>query len=168
MYAPKLLARSLLLLLHLTKIWMWVIPKHLTIIAVAGYFGLMYLLFGTIHVAQIKIGFGDNKWGYFFGFILPLALPMLIAFFSMFSQGASSSDNSLQRAIQFRNCQMRVKPPAEASNILKKTSLLDLIENSDSDVMLKAQRGFESQYGNSPPTRVFKDLMDEGTKNLPF
>lgn len=163
MYAPKLLAWSLLFLLHLIKIWIWVIPKNLTIIAIAGYFGLMYLLYGTIHVSEIKSDFGDNKWGYFFGFILPLALPMLIAFISMFSQGASSNGNSLQRAIQFRNSQMRNKTPIEASEVLKETSYLDALCKDDSDVFEKARRGFNAQYGNSPPTRVFEDIMDKET-----
>lgn len=142
--------------------WLWWIPTRLTLIAIAGYFGLMYVLFGSVHVYEIKEYFGGNKWGYLFGFNLPIGWPMLVSFISMMAQG-KGSETSLQRAIRFRNGQMRIKPPKEASKILKQTSMLDLIENSDSDVMESAKRGFEAEYRNSSPTKVFKDFMgDDG------
>lgn len=141
---------------------MWWIPTRLTVIAIAGYFGLMYLLFGSVLVSEIKEYFGDNKWGYLFGFILPSGLPMFTAFVSMMAQG-KSSETSLQKAIRFRNSQMRIKPPKEASNILKQTSILDVVENSDSDVMEKVKRGYEAEYGNSSVTNVFKRMMDDET-----
>lgn len=149
-------------LLWVIYLWMWWIPTRLTVIAIAGYFGMIYLLFGSILVSEIKEYFGDNKCGYLFGFILPFGFPMFLAFISMFAQG-KNSETSLQRAIRFRNGQMQIKPPKEASKILKQTSMLDLIENSDSDVMEKAKRGFESEYRNSSATNVFKRMMDDET-----
>lgn len=156
----EIFGRSILLLVHLFKIWIWVIPTRLTVLAIAVYFGLMYVLFGSVHVSEIKELLVGNKWGYFFGFILPFALPMFIAFISAFAQG-KGAETSLQQAIRFRNSQMRIKPPKDASRILQKTSILDLMVNSNSDVMEKAKRGYEAEYGNSSPTKVFKDLMDE-------
>jgi hypothetical protein len=152
--------RSILLLVHLLKIWIWVIPTCLTILAIAGHFGLMYLVFDSVHVNEIKEYFGDNKWGYLFGFILPLALPMFIAFISAFAQG-KGVESSLQQAMRFRNGQMRVKPPVEASKILRKTAFLDALNSEDSEVYEKARRGYDAQYGNSSPTKVYRDLMDD-------
>lgn len=143
-------------------LWFWLVPTCLTVVAIAIYFGLIYWIFDTVHVSEIMEYFGGNKWGYFFGFILPFSLPMFIAFISAFAQG-KRAETSLQQAIRFRNSQIRIKPPKEASNILKQTSMLDVIENSDSDVMEKVKRGFQAEYGNSSVTNVFKRMMDDET-----
>lgn len=128
--------------------------------AVAGYFGLMYLIFGTVDVWQIKAQFEGNYWGYFIGFILPFTLPTFIAFFSAFAETRDSSRNSLQEALRYRNGQMRIKPDKEASKILRRTAYLDMLQSGDSEVFEQARRGFNATYGNKPPTDIFKDLMD--------
>ncbi len=141
--------------------WLWWIPTRLTVIAIAGYFGFIYLLYDTIHVSEIKQIYGDKKWGYFFGFFLPFAFPMFLAFISALAHGKGSSGSSLFQAIKFRNGQMRIKPPIEASTILRKTAFLDALNSNVSDTYHKARRGYDAQYGNSSPTRVFKDLMKD-------
>jgi hypothetical protein len=103
------------------------------------YYGLIYWIFDTVHVTEIKEYFGDDKWGYLFGFLLPLALPIFIAFIAMMAHG-KNSETSLQQAIRFRNGQMRVKSPVEASKILRKTAFLDALNSEDSEVYEKARR----------------------------
>lgn len=143
-------------------LWFWLVPTCLTVVAIAIYFGLIYWIFDTVHISEIKEYFGYDKWGYLFGFILPLALPMFIAFIAMMAQG-KGAESSLQQAIRFRNGLMIVKPPVKASNILRKTAFLDALNSDDSEVYEKARRGYNAKYGNSSPTKVFNDLMDDKT-----
>lgn len=49
----------------------------------------------------------------------------------------------------------------DASEILKKTTYLDMLQKNDSDVFEKARRGFDATYGASSPTKAFRDLMDD-------
>lgn len=152
--------KTVRLIFWLVKLWIWVIPSRLTIIAIAGYFLLMLLLFGTVHVSEIKAMLSETA--YLFGFVMPFALPMFIAFISAFGLSKQASGrNSLEQAIKYRDGQMGVKPDVEASKILRKTAYLDMLNSHESEVFLSARRGFDAQYSTKSPTEVFKDLMND-------
>lgn len=156
------IGKTVRLVLLLAKFWLWTIPTRLNVIGIGLYFGLIYVIFGTVHVQEIKALLGNDTTAYLFGFIQPFALPMFVAFISAFALSRQASGkSSLEQALRFRNGQMSVKPDKEASRILRKTSYLDMLNSDDSDVFESARRGFSAQYGNKPPTKVFKDLMDE-------
>lgn len=162
MIVLRILGMNFMFLLHLMRLWLWVIPTRLTILAIGLHLVLMYSIFGTVHVQEIKNIFNKNETAYFFGFTLPFSFPMFLSFLSAFAfDKMRSNETSLEQAIRFRNGQMRVKPPIEASKILRKTAYLDVLNSDESDVYESARRGYDASYSHKPPTEIFKDLMKD-------
>ncbi len=141
---------------------MWWIPLHLTVIAVALQFLVIYLVFGTVHATDIKEQFEDNKTSYFFLFIVPFALPMVIAVMSCFAQGKiSSSFTTIDKALAYRAQRAKTLPAKKVFEIARKTSALDFLKSNDSDIAQKAKSGMEATYGHQPPNKIIEDFLKE-------
>lgn len=153
--------RVVRLILKIIYFWYWHIPTKFGMLAFIGYFLLIYIFFGAISVSEIKVILGKNDATFFICFWLPFAVPMLLSLGAIFGSSAGPKGKSLEDAIKFRNGQMNVSADKEASEILRKTSYLDMLNSNDSDVFKKARRGFDATYGASSPTKAFRDLMDD-------
>lgn len=153
--------RVVRLILKILYLWFWVIPIQFGMLAFICYFGLIYLLYGTISVSEIKMFLGKNDTTFFICYWLPFAVPMLLSLGAIFGSSLGSKSKSLEDAIIFRNGQMSKSSDKDASEILKKTTYLDMLQKNDSDVFEKARRGFDATYGASSPTKAFRDLMDD-------
>ncbi len=139
--------------------WMWWIPTKLTLLAITFHLVVINIIWGTIDVLEIKENFEDSRLNYLLFFILPFGFTMFLAFISALSQGALNNETSLNRAIRFRNAQMKNKTPKEAFNILISTSKLDVLKNADGEGYEKARRGFEAEQGNSSAAKVYRDFI---------
>lgn len=151
-------------LLYIPYMWYWMIPLRMGVIAFAGYFLMMFAIYGTISPTEIKLLLKDNGITMFWGYFIPFGIPTLLAFGAMFAAtGASNiapSPTALEDAIAYRNGQMSITTPQKAAEILNKTSNLDAMKvYGDMEVMKIAQQGFDAKYGASTPNRVFDDMM---------
>lgn len=146
------------ILFRILYLWYWFIPIHFGMLAFVLYFGIIYLLYGTLNMSEIEHILGKSEKLFFFCFWLPFGVPLLLSLGSIFGSpvGANSSHND---ALNFRNGQMSISSDKEASEILKETSYLDMLNSNNSEVFEKAKRGFEAKYGAKPPTEVFNDMM---------
>lgn len=143
-------------------VWQWWIPTRLTVIAVALQFLVMYFLFGTVHTSKVQDQFADNEASYLFFFIIPIAFPMIIAVMSCFAHGKmSNSLTSVERALAFRAQKASVLPDKKVFELVKKTSALDFLQNSNSEVAKRAKSGMEATYGNEPPNKIIEDFLKD-------
>lgn len=144
-------------------LWYWVIPIRFSVLAFAAYFGVMYLLYGSLYASDIQNVLEANGVGMFWGFVVPFVVPVFLSLGATFSGGGNpnASTSAIDDAIKFRNGQMNIAPPKKAAEILRKTAHLDVIQaNKDSnDVFKNASYGFDAKYGISSPTKVFDDIM---------
>lgn len=83
---------------------------------------------------------------------------MFLAFIYALAHGKGSSGSSLFQAIKFRNSQMLIKPPIEASSILRKTAFLDALNSDVSDAYDKAQGDMMLNTGIAVPPECLKTL----------
>lgn len=150
-----------LLLLKILNWWFLKIPIRFSILALLGYCGLFFLLFGTMNLPKVEnilesIHLPKKSW-------MIIGGPMFISFVALFVGGKGSKNvSSLDKVVQFRNGQMGISSDKKASEILQKTSELDAMQNNkDSEVYNKAKRGFEARFGTSSPATAFKELMDK-------
>jgi len=156
----KTVIKKLLTLLYL---WYWMIPIRFSALAFFAYFGLMYMIYGSLDPTEIERLLKSYGISMFWGFFVPFGVPTFLSLGAMF--GTTSPDNApspsaLDQAIQFRNGQMSVSSPTEAAEILEKTSHLDAMRvYGHMDVMKSAQQGFDAKYGASSPTKVYNDIM---------
>lgn len=150
-------------LLLIPYMWYWMIPIRLGALAFAGYFLLMYLIYGSLSPIEIRLFLKESGTTMFWGFFVPFGVPTLLSLGAMFgvtSPSAAPNLNNINRAIQFRNGQMSVSTPQGAAEILEKTAHLDMIAaNSDQPVFNSALQGFDAKYGASSPTTVFNEMM---------
>jgi uncharacterized integral membrane protein len=146
----------------LAYIWIWWIPVNLTIIAVALQFLVMYVIFGTVHTTEVKEQFEDSRTSYFFQFIVPFAVPMVIAVLSCFVQGKmSSSFTTIDKALAYRAQRAKTLPAKKVFEIARKTSAIDFLKSNDSDIAQKAKSGMEATYGHQPPNKIIEDFLKE-------
>lgn len=155
----RLLFKIIRFLARVIYLWYWWIPIQLGILSLMSYFGLIYLLFGTIDITEIQEILGNCETSFFLYFWVPFAVPIFLSLGACFASPVGSKSRSLDEAIRYRNGQMSVKPDKEAAEILGRTSYLDMLNSNDWNVFLAARQGFDARYGAKPPTEVFKDLM---------
>jgi hypothetical protein len=154
----RILTRVLIRVIYL---WYWWIPLNLGLLALVSYFALIYLLYGTIEMQELNTILGKNGNNFFWKFWLPFGIPILLSLGSSLYGSKGVKNNKLDEAIRFRNGQMRVKSDKEASDILRKTNYLDLLQNDESVIFERARKGFDAKYGTKPTNEIFDDLMNE-------
>lgn len=153
----KQIFKKILLALYM---WYWIIPISFNVLAFAGYFLLMYLIYGSLQVSEINNFLEGHGISTFVGFFVPFGIPCFLALGAMFGLVSPSSLSSIDQAIDYRNRQMGISTPKEAAEILQKTSTLDAMKvYGHMDVMKSANQGFNAKYGTSSPTTVFKDMV---------
>jgi hypothetical protein len=153
----KMMTKIIYFILKLLKWWFWSIPLRFNILATATYFGIFYLVFGTIDVfdaSKIMEKNGIND-----GFIIFFAIPILLSFASFMAPSFGNASSPLSDAIKYRNGQMAINEDKKASEIFQKTAILDAMNNSsNSETMKQAERGFNARFGNDPPSKIFDEL----------
>ena len=154
------------IILKALYMWYWMLPIRLGLLALVAYFGMIYFIFGSLQMTQIRDILEASDMNTFTGLFIPFGVPMLLALGSTFGvtyAGHAPSPSALDRAIQFRNGQMSVSTPQQAADILQKTAHLDLISaNKDTNsVFRSAAHGFDAKYGASSPTKVYNDIMNK-------
>jgi hypothetical protein len=157
----RFIGKSIQIVLRVLYLWYWIIPLNLGLLALVGYFGLIYLLFGTISMSEINEIVGKSGSAFFWQFWLPFAIPIFMSLGSTLYRSDGVKKQSLNEAIRFRNGQMKVKSDKEASEILRKTNYLDMLQKNDSEVFDKARRGFDAKCRTKPANEIFNDIMNK-------
>lgn len=155
----KVLKGILVFLLKVLMYWFYIIPFNFHIIALAGYMLLFKVLYGGWQGYIVERACEDYGVSYFWGCFVPFAVPFFIAFFRLFTIGNNTnraSTSALDNAIEHRNRMMNHKSDKEAYEIFQKTSSLDVMKNSNA--FDNAVRGFNAEYGNSSPSKIFDDF----------
>lgn len=154
-----------LFIFSLLNWWFFKIPSRYSVIALVGYNLLIYFTFGrwSIDAVQETLGKDSYKMALFHIFI---SFPMFWSFICCWSNAKltsskfrKSNTDAIDRAIEYRNGQIRVQTPQEAFETMKKTAVLDQIStNNGIDAYDKAMQGFNADFGNKTPQEIFNKL----------
>jgi hypothetical protein len=151
--------KILLYLAKMLNLWIFVIPMKLTLFATFINLGIMYLIFGTASMGEIKYHILDgNLIGQLAVWIL-LGLPAFMGFVHMMAPTAigSNINDNLNGLISHRNNMMNHASSKEAYEIMKKTAHLDVI--SSRPEFKNAVMGFNATVGKDSTSKAYKDMM---------
>lgn len=155
------LVKIFLYLIKILNAWIFIIPSKLELVATIIYFGIMYLIFGTASMAELKYHVLEGNWFAQAAVWLLLGLPAFWGFASYMHDTSSVGggvNNGLDQLIAHRNNMMNHAAPKDAYKIAKKTSHLDLINSGSS--YKNAVLGFNATVGKDGPSKAYKDIMN--------
>ena len=122
--------------------------------------GIFQLIYGTINTHDITHYLRFNDMSVMFYHFIPFGIPTFVAFFR-FMRGFvdPSGKSTLDNVIEHRNNVMSHVSASEASEILKKTSHLDLMKNNQHiNAFKNASKGFEAEVGTSSASKTLRKL----------
>lgn len=154
--------RIFLWLLKVLNFWFFVIPSRFTLLLIAVYMVVSYLILGDWGMVGVRNTFDYGTAPYYL-YLLFVGFPMFWAFICAWSDAKMTSagfsgqvNTALNNAIAYRNGQMSNKKAQEAFKIFKDTAHLDLMKaNQGNSHFDKAMSGFRADFGNKTPQEAF-------------
>lgn len=154
--------RIFLWLLKILNYWFFVIPARFTVLLIAVFMVVSYLILGDWGLVGVRKTFGYDTTPYNL-YLFFVGFPMFWAFICAWSDAKMTSagfsgqiNTALNNAIAYRNGQMSNKTAQGAFKVYKDTAHLDLMKaNQCNPHFDKAMSGFRADFGNKTPQEAF-------------